>query len=261
MSSVNIYTYLQILNKKYLYHQEINMDIDSKDIDILTKIKDLDDRLMRFHSAEMFFHNNLNILHDKINDIDKNIQTEKNKLNDLYTQIDSIQNDILECKKNQNDLLVEKTNASNPDFINHINENIDILKLKIQLFNNQIDDLNNNINKQQQHIDMLENDKQFFLKNNNHSFEKNSINNMISEINISKRKLMSMLSNDTLKEYNELFALDKHKMAINNIIDGFCGGCHLLTTLQQQEAVLQHNTLVNCEYCGCFLVNTENNVK
>ena len=79
--------------------------------------------------------------------------------------------------------------------------------MKIQLFNNQIDDLNNNINKQQQHIDMLENDKQFFLKNNNHSFEKNSINNMISEINISKRKLMSMLSNDTLKEYNDLLPM------------------------------------------------------
>lgn len=213
------------------------MDVDSKDIDFLTKIKDLDDRLMRFYSAERFFDNNMNILHDKINNIDKNIQVDKGKLNDLYTHFDSIQKDILECKKNQNDLIVSKSNIDDPEVINHINENIDILKLKLQIFNNQINDVNNKINMLKQHIDMLENDKQFFLKNNNHSFEKNTINTMISEINISKRKLMSMLSNDTLKEYNDLFALDKHKMAISNIIDGFCGGCNLLTTLQQRPCV------------------------
>lgn len=231
----------------------MDIDVDSKDFDILIKIKDLDDKLLNFHRANIFCDSIDSMTNHKIHDIDKNIQHAHIKLNELYEQIDCIKNDISECKHDINNLLVSKENHQDPEHMQHIDENIDVLNLKIQILNRQLDDSYNSINKQQQHIQMLENDKQFFLNNNQHACEKNNIFAIISEINISKRTLLSMLSANTLKEYNDLFEIDNNKLAISNIVDGFCGGCNLLTTLQQQEEVLQHNKLVHCEYC-CWCV-------
>lgn len=236
----------------------MELDLNSKDIDILKKIKDLDDRLLKFHRAELFFEQNNLAIKEKIKSIDSDIQLINDKLKDFNDQIDGIKNDILACKKKETELLVLKEKTNDADTINRINEDIDIQRLKTQLFNNNIDDINAKIKQQQTALTKLENDKLFFIKNNDKSFEKENINVKISDINASKRQLLNTLNADTLKDYNDLFSLEKQKLAISTIVDGFCECCHLQTTLQQQESVLQQKKLVHCEYCGCFLVNTEN---
>lgn len=239
---------------------DLETDFDIKDIEILKKIKELDDFLLQIRRAEIFLDIKNSDTEVKIRDIDNQVVNIKNDIQILNGKIEEIKADSLLCKKTENDLLVAKEKIQSDERKNKINEDIEIERLKIKLNDNKIEEINIQISEKEKLLDKLARGKNFYIENNNRG-EQQNITSKISDINLSRRKLLSMLSATTQKEYNDLFSFEKQKKAVTNIINGFCDCCHLKTTLQQQEYVLRNDTLVKCEYCGCFLVNNENNIK
>ena len=238
----------------------LESDFDIKDIEILKKIKEIDDNLLEIRRAQIFLEiKNIDSEH-KIHNIDILSLNIKNDIDIFNRKIEDLKADSLLCKRAENDLLVTKEKIQSDERKTKINEDIEIERLKIKLNDNKIEDIKMKIIEKEKLLDKLATEKKFYIDNNNCT-EKQNISSKIADINLSRRKLLSMLSATTQKEYNDLFSFENQKKAVTNIINGFCDCCHLQTTLQQQEYVLRNDTLVKCEYCGCFLVNNENNIK
>lgn len=248
--------------RKDIYQRKMNLetDFDIKDIEILKKVKELDDDLLEIRRAQIFLDIKNSSTEDKILNIDIQVVNINQDIKKFYQKIEELKADSLLCKKAENDLLVSKEKIQSDERKTKINEDIEIERLKIKLNDNKIEDINLKINEKVKLLDNLATEKKFYIDNNNCS-EKQNISSKIADINLSRRKLLSMLSATTQKEYYDLFSFENQKYAVSNIINGFCDCCHLQTTLQQQEYVLRNDTLVKCEYCGCFLVNNENNIK
>jgi predicted nucleic acid-binding Zn-ribbon protein len=239
---------------------DLESDFDVKDIEILKKMKELDDNLLQIRGAQICLDIKNSDTKDKILNIDNHVVNTKKEIDIFNRKIEELKANTLLCKKTENDLLVSKEKIHKDEHKTKIKEDIEIERLKIKLNDNKIEEIKIQITEKEKLLDKLDREKNFYLENNN-TGEQQNITSKITDINLSRRKLLSMLSATTQKEYNDLFSFDKQKKAVTNIINGFCDCCHLQTTLQQQEYVLRNDTLVKCEYCGCFLVNNENNIK
>lgn len=215
---------------------DLESDFDVKDIEILKKIKDLDDFLLQIRRAQICLDIKNSDTEAKIRDIDNHVVSIKNDIQILNRKIEEINADSLLCKRAENDLLVAKEKIRGEEQKTKINEDIEIERLKIKLNDNKIEEINMQIDEKVKLLDKLATEKNFYIENNNCA-EQQNITSKLSDINLSRRKLLSMLSATTQKEYNELFSFEKQKKAVTNIINGFCDCCHLQTTLQQQEYV------------------------
>lgn len=235
---------------------DLESDFDIKDIEILKKIKELDDYLLQIRRAQICLDIKNSDTETKIHDIDNHVVNIKKDIEIFYTKIEEIKADSLLCKKAENDLLVAKEKIRGEEQKTKINEDIEIERLKIKLNDNKIEEINRQINDKEKLLDKLATEKNFYIENNNCA-EQQNITSKLSDINLSRRKLLSMLSATTQKEYNELFSFEKQKKAVTNIVNGFCDCCHLKTTLQQQEYVNnRRDKLSTTSLRPLFLVQT-----
>lgn len=231
---------------------DIKKDI-KKDLEILRKIKACDDDLFELnYDYKKYKKDNLEIF-NRIQNIEKLIKQIDEEFLQLKANINSKGEEIVQYKNKLLALNEDKNKEKDEKKIKEINEKIEIAELSIKVAEKEIEKIKGEIIiKEEEKVELLSN-KESLLKID---VVKNitDIDSKITEINKNKKTFLNQLSHEVLKEYKDNSYDDMLKKTLSCLVKGFCDNCNLQTTKQQELDMLEENSLVKCEYCGCIFV-------
>ena len=231
---------------------DIKKDIKN-DLEILRKIKTCDDDLFELNfDYNEYKKNNLEIF-NRIQNVENLIKQIDDEILQLKTKISSKEEEIVQYKSKLLALNDEGNKEKDEKKIKEINEKIEIAELSIKVAEKEIGKIEGEIKtKEEEKVELLSN-KESLLKID---AVKNvtDIDNKIAEINKNKKIFLNQLSHEVLKEYENNSCDDRQNKVLSNLVKGFCDNCNLQATKQQELNMLEENSLVKCEYCGCIFV-------
>lgn len=181
--------------------------------------------------AEGSFHE-LDLKRKKLEDT-VGINEEKIKSNEKKLFSGSI-TDSKELSGYQNEIeSLKKSNARMEDEILVIMEEQEEKEPNLEILNKEIIELDNQVKRIEAEI----NEKREVLKHN------------IEGLNNRKKDVVSRMSQDVLKRYNEMKAR-KNGIAVSIIKDNFCGICNMEIPSIDTEKFIDSDMIYNCPVCG-----------
>jgi len=223
----------------------------------LIKIQDIDSQIISLKNKLELIPAEINKLNQTIVEIDKQFNNEQKKLTDLEKQkrdkerqIEDLNEKIKKLKERTSQI---KTNKEYQALLKEIEEIEREIKkqednLLIILYN--IDETKNTLNEVKLGIESRK--REINIKKKELEEQINILNQQIEVFKDSRKQLISKIPIELYDEYREL--MKKHKgLAVSEVKNSVCQGCFLHIPPQLYVEIKINQSIYHCPQCGRFL--------